>query len=449
MSMQRSHRRRLARVGVWSTIGYIWRDKAAKTFLAACALVVCAVNPVAAITSNQANVLNEGILYYNTELSCSDTASTTSTSSVPLNGKDNLSKAMNFFIGKGLTAMQAAAIIGNMEQESGQGLRPEAVNPSSGAYGIAQWLNGRLDALKSRPGYQTLGVQLNFLWEEVSPGGSQQSFHPLEAIKADKTLEQMVTDWERRFERAGEAEANIPNRLRYAQALLKPDGASATVSSNTPVTTASSNCTNGSNSGVVTTGGKGCAGGAGAGKFIDDNHTALSENGLTVKDMCDRAHQLADPTSTLFRQWWSTGLNGACKNEPGPGPCNTGWCDYTASFVWGYGASGHLLATHNDNQSIAGTTWHWNDLLARGHGHPYDRHPPVGAFLFYNNHAYDPTSHLPSGHVVVYLGGNTVVSSDFSSTGVTKFGYVGIVAADRIESYWGQEYLGWADPLTI
>ncbi|GEM_PF-1527210 len=417
---------------------------ALRLFAVSTALIFLVANPVAsAVTSNQANVLNQGIYYFDTELSCHDVATSSSTANIPLNGKDNLTKSMNFFISKGLNPTQAAAIIGNMEQESGQGLNPTAVNPSSGAYGIAQWLGGRLDKLKTLQSYDTLGVQLNYLWDEVTVG-SEKNDGALQALKTDTTLEQMVTDWELHFERAGTAEANIPNRVKYATALLQSYGASTGTTTGTNTTTASSQCDNNS-SGSTTTGGTGCGGGTGSGKFVDDNKKAYNYNGLSTQQMCARAKQMTDVNSALFKQWWSTGFGGECAGV-GPGSCNTGWCDFTASFIWGYSSSGHNFASHNDNQSIPGSGWHWNDLIARGVGHPNDRHPPVGAFLFYNNHSTYNGS--PSGHIVIYLGGNTIVSSDMSSTGVTKDGYVGIVAADKMETYWGLDYLGWADPLT-
>lgn len=370
----------------------------------------------------------------------------------PLTGNDNISKEMNFFISKGLTPTQAAAIIGNLEQESGPGTNPLVTN-SIGAYGIAQWLGGRKAALQALPNNQTLEVQLKFLWDEVTIG-SEKDDGALAALKSDTTLAQMVEDWTFKFERPGAAEANVPRRVQYAQDVLKGSygaSAGAPTSTSTTATALGTSCGNSftSDSGVTIVGGTGCAGGKGSGKFIDDNKKVLTAtNGTTVQQMCQRAIQLSNSNSTLFHQWWSTGLNGACANASGPGFCNTGWCDYTASFTWGYPASGHLLASHNDNTPIAGMQWHWNDLLSRpGVTHPYDRHPPVGAFLFYNNHARDPYSGLPSGHIVVYLGGNTVLSSDFSNDGTTKDGYIGVVAADRIETYWGQEYLGWADPV--
>lgn len=422
----------------WRAASLSPRTYAARFFVALTVAFLCAASPVGAITSNQANVLNQGIFYFDTEISCNDLTSSGSTTTT-LTGTDNLSKAMNFFVSKGLNPTQAAAIIGNMEQESGVGLNPTAVNPTSGAYGIAQWLGGRLDKLKTLQGYNTLGVQLNYLWDEITVG-SEKNDGALQALKTDTTIDQMVTDWETHFERAGTQEANIPQRIKYANDVLKNYGASTSSSNSTTATTASSSC---NNSTAPTGGGTACTGGTGSGKFIDDNTKAFNENGMTAQQMCQRAKQLADPASALFKQWWSTGFGGKCAGA-GPGSCNTGWCDFTASFIWGYSASGHNYAAHNDNQSIPGIGWHWNDLISRGVGHPNDRHPPVGAFLFYNNH----TSNPPSGHVVVYLGGNMIISSDMSSAGVTKNGYVGIVPADKMETYWGLDYLGWADPVT-
>src|SRR5258708_12059868 len=43
---------------------------------------------------------------------------------IALTGSDNVQKAFNFFLGKGLSDAQASGVIGNLEQESGQGLNP-------------------------------------------------------------------------------------------------------------------------------------------------------------------------------------------------------------------------------------------------------------------------------------------------------------------------------------
>ena len=80
-------------------------------------------------------------------------------------GNDNIEKVLRFFVGKGLSLKQAAAIAGNLEQESR--INPTIEN-SIGAYGIAQWLGGRKNNLKAKSNYNTLETQLEFLWEELN-----------------------------------------------------------------------------------------------------------------------------------------------------------------------------------------------------------------------------------------------------------------------------------------
>ena len=145
-------------------------------------------------------------------------------------GTDNLQKAFNYLsaqlnkTGVKQPAMEAAAIIGNMEQESGQGLNPTAVNPTSGAYGIAQWLGDRLTPLQKLPNYTTIDVQLVYLWTTDIP--SQAAFQPLQTIAKDPKIEQMTFDWENTFERAGETMGSPPmnNRINNAKAVLKQFG---------------------------------------------------------------------------------------------------------------------------------------------------------------------------------------------------------------------------------
>lgn len=53
----------------------------------------------------------------------------------------------DFLLSKGIPPVGAAAILGNINAESG--LNPAAINPTSGASGLCQWYQGRLDTLKS------------------------------------------------------------------------------------------------------------------------------------------------------------------------------------------------------------------------------------------------------------------------------------------------------------
>jgi N-acetylmuramoyl-L-alanine amidase len=72
--------------------------------------------------------------------------------------------------GLGLPPIGAAAVMGNIQQESG--FNPKAVNPSSGATGLAQWLGSRKTNLDNfRQNHKNDGdemdIQLNFLKKEV------------------------------------------------------------------------------------------------------------------------------------------------------------------------------------------------------------------------------------------------------------------------------------------
>ena len=51
----------------------------------------------------------------------------------------NAKKAMNYFMASGYSRIQAAAIVGNLQQESYKDLNPSAVGDGGKAYGIAQW----------------------------------------------------------------------------------------------------------------------------------------------------------------------------------------------------------------------------------------------------------------------------------------------------------------------
>lgn len=71
----------------------------------------------------------------------------------------------------GYTAAQAAGLIGNFQQESGPTLDPTALN-SIGAYGIAQWLGGRLTAMKTwtaaHGGTDSFDAQIRFVVHELN-----------------------------------------------------------------------------------------------------------------------------------------------------------------------------------------------------------------------------------------------------------------------------------------
>lgn len=145
------------------------------------------------------------------------TEETTISYSVSANNTGNKKKAMDFFMSKGLPAHQAAGIVGNLMGESN--LNHTAVNKSSGAYGIAQWLGPRKTALFNKYGKNpTFEQQLDFLWDELQ-STEKRAFN---SLKSAKTLEAATDSFMRTFERPSETEManSISKRIKHAQSTL-------------------------------------------------------------------------------------------------------------------------------------------------------------------------------------------------------------------------------------
>jgi hypothetical protein len=116
---------------------------------------------------------------------CCETSDAESAGSTSGAKGSNAQKAFAYLLQKGLTAKQAAGIVGNLMSESGAGqtkfdLDPKITN-GIGAYGIAQWLSGRKDNLMKRANYDTLSVQLDFMWEELNGAYKGSTLDPIKA----------------------------------------------------------------------------------------------------------------------------------------------------------------------------------------------------------------------------------------------------------------------------
>lgn len=87
----------------------------------------------------------------------------------------NKKEAFKFLVTQGLKDYQAAGILGCIMAESGPNLDPKALNKSSGAIGICQWLGPRKTSLEAharslgKP-MDDLGAQLSFLIKELKNG---------------------------------------------------------------------------------------------------------------------------------------------------------------------------------------------------------------------------------------------------------------------------------------
>lgn len=147
------------------------------------------------------------------------------TSSEVLTGDSNAEKLYRFLRAKGLSPEQAAGIIGNVMQESGGGtfnISPDALNPSSGAYGIIQWYAGRktkLLAYADRVGKpkNDLGMQMDFMWLELNGAYKHSVLNP---IKASSGRVEPTKIWLERYEipclpGSAECAAELQHRMTF------------------------------------------------------------------------------------------------------------------------------------------------------------------------------------------------------------------------------------------
>lgn len=137
---------------------------------------------------------------------------------------DNTGTAYRYLVGKGLSANQAAGVVGNLMQESGITVNPRSVQPHGPGRGIAQWSVNERWAVGTKWANQqgrdiwALDTQLDFLWHELQT--TEKS--ALTAIRASGTLTQAVRAFNDKFERCSKCE--ISTRVRYAQQTLNRFG---------------------------------------------------------------------------------------------------------------------------------------------------------------------------------------------------------------------------------
>lgn len=132
----------------------------------------------------------------------------------------NKKRALDFFQSKGLSSYQAAGIIGNLMGESK--LNPEAINPTSKAYGIAQWLGDRKKKLFAKYGEKpTFDQQLEFLWDELKTT-EKKAF---DKLLQTTSVEEATNSFMKHFERPSQKEMaqSISNRIKYGKELFSQE----------------------------------------------------------------------------------------------------------------------------------------------------------------------------------------------------------------------------------
>jgi Phage tail lysozyme len=111
-------------------------------------------------------------------------------------------------IDRGFTNDEAAAIVGNLYAESG--FKPHAVNPTSKAFGLAQWLGSRKKRLIEKAeqtgvAVDSLDLQLDFLKEELK-GGNRYETAQFNKAMAAQTIEEKSHLFAKFVERPSEDE---------------------------------------------------------------------------------------------------------------------------------------------------------------------------------------------------------------------------------------------------
>lgn len=140
----------------------------------------------------------------------------------------NLSDAESFFEGQGWTPAQAQGIAAGLYAESG--LNPSAVNPTSGATGIAQWLGSRLSGLFGSGNSSTLQGQLQYVQNELTGSESAAGGVIGSQSTASGALSAFITDFERPAA-GGETTGDISR----GTAALGQLGTSSTATANDPL----------------------------------------------------------------------------------------------------------------------------------------------------------------------------------------------------------------------
>lgn len=136
--------------------------------------------------------------------------------------------AFDFLIDHGLTAVQAAGVIGNLDQESGD--NPGSVQLGGPGRGIAQWsVGGRWDsdtsdnlvafAQGNEEPTDSLTTQLNFLWYELETFPQ----YGLAQLRQSATVASSTVAFETHFEACGQCDEST--RIQYADRALQAYGA--------------------------------------------------------------------------------------------------------------------------------------------------------------------------------------------------------------------------------
>lgn len=170
-------------------------------------------------------------------------------------GSNNVEKTFNFFKSQGLTDIQAAAIIGNLSQESSPEIEPMLIeggrkskdprDAGGGGYGIVQWTPGAkvLDVAKNyniKGPIHELETQLQIVIAEMKGTSPPGHKNIMKDFKKINNLEEAVVFFQDKYEAPGIPHTS--NRINFAKEALQKYGSGDVASSGATTDTAGCTC---------------------------------------------------------------------------------------------------------------------------------------------------------------------------------------------------------------
>jgi hypothetical protein len=233
-----------------------------KSMLLSAGLLITALVILATASVSAQGVYNPNAPYLTPMFIPNDTLGPCAFGEVSLVGNENREKIWNFLIERGLSAEQAAGVMGNLYQESRYNPTLQENHPNypsqrasweaeAGGWGIAQWSFGRREVIRDRtisqlgPEYYTmdelppdqndalLALQLQFLYEEMQvrivdravADASLRGMTEWEAMLLMNTVEDALFFFHDSFERSADTRDDIINkRLPEALAVYQEFG---------------------------------------------------------------------------------------------------------------------------------------------------------------------------------------------------------------------------------
>ena len=359
-------------------------------------------------------------------------------------GSDNIQKTLNFLLSHQLTLVQAAGVIGNLRQESGQNIDPsdeqvkgqswtDTSNAGGHGVGIVQWdsdrrpkmINAAFSAGLTLQDLETnseknLAFQLQYMWTELTTD-HQGTYSQL---KGDNDVASATTDFEVGYEGAGTP--NMSNRIQYAQDVLDNYSGGG-------VTTTSSSCASTCDSGTSTT---------------DAGLSQVRQNVVCVSQQEFKIWQNGVDPATYCKKY----INGLGQDGGNTGGSCEEWC---ADFVsWVYNQAGHpFTGGASGGWRYQGVIQIYNDALADGDNlnwhPPSSNYTPVpGDVVLYssatNRYAHTAIVSNVVGQTLTTIGGDEG-SGPWGGPDSTS-----VVSQDQQTSFYGStangEVLGYVSP---